>query len=76
MLRSPRQNYKGIQIGIQILIRLVNTGEALNGRTIDHNLIVQGFFDLITGNSHIFHRSEDIRKLHTDKLHIFFPYDA
>ena len=76
MLRPPRQNRVGIQIGVQILIGFMNADEALDGAAVDHDLVIHRLFNLRSGDGHVLQLSEDVRKLHTDELHVLIFYHA
>ena len=69
-LRQPGQDCEGIQIGIQVLVALLNAGEAFDGTAVDHDLVVHGLFDLADGDRDILQLSEDVGELHADVLHI------
>ena len=69
-----RQDREAVQVWIQALIRLVNTGKALDGGTVKHDLVVHRLLNLRRGNRHIFHLAENIGKLHPNKFN-FFPLD-
>ena len=70
LLRPPRKHLKGIQIRIQVHIRLVNPHKTFNGRAVKHAAVIQCLFKLAGSDGHILKHSEDIRKLEADKLHI------
>ena len=73
VLAVPGKDDKGIQIGIQVLVGLINADKALDGGAVKHDLIVDRLFDLRGGNGHIFQLAENIGKLQANELHIFFP---
>ena len=70
LLGPPRKDLKGIQIRIQVHIRLVNPHKPFNGRSVKHAAVIQCLFKLAGSDGHILKHSEDIRKLEADKLHI------
>ena len=70
VLRPPGQNGEGIQIRIQVLVALLNAGEAFDGAAVDHDLVVYGLLNLACSDCHILELTEDIGKLHADKFHI------
>ena len=72
LLGTPRKDRHGIQIRIQIHIRLHPAGKSLNGRTVKHTLVIQCPFKLARRHRHIFQIAEYIRKLQPDKFHILF----
>ncbi len=71
VLIPPGQDGKGVVIGLEIHVRLVDADKALDGGTVKHHLAVQRLFDLALRNGNILHKSEDIDKLKAKKLNIF-----
>ena len=71
LLGTPWKNSHGGKIRIQKHIRFLNSHESFNRRTVKHAFIIQRFFKLAGCHGNIFHISEKIRKLKTDKFHIF-----
>ena len=69
---APREDNKGIEIGMQIHVRFLYTHEALNRRAVKHALVVECFFELAAGYRDILERAENIGKLQADKADIFF----
>ena len=76
MLRPPRQDVERVQIGMQILIGFMDTGKALDGAAVDHDLVVDGLLDLRGGDGHILHLTEDIGELHANEFYVFLPHQA
>ena len=76
VLRPPRQYRERIQIGAQILIGFVDADKALDGAAVDHDLVVHRLFDLRSGDGHVLQLAEDVRKLHTDELHVLILHHA
>ena len=76
MLRTPGQDREGVQVGMQILIALIDADKALNAAAVDHDLIIDGLFDLAGSDRHVLQLAEDIGELHADKFHVAFPYQA
>ena len=70
VLRSPGKDGEGIQVGAQVLVALLDAGEALDGAAVDHHLSVHGLLDLADGDRHVFELAEDVGKLHADELHV------
>ena len=70
LLRPPGEYLKGVQVGIQVHVGLVDPHKALDGGAVEHAAVVQRFLKLAGRDSHIFQHSEDIRKLQTDEFHI------
>ena len=64
----PGENGKAVQVGIEALVRLVDPGEALDGGTVKHDLVVDSLLHLGGGDGHILQLAEDIHKLHADKF--------
>ena len=75
-LGSPGQDDEGIQIGVQILVGFVDTGKAFDGGAVNADLVVQRSLQLRCGDGHILHGAENIGKLHTDELYVFFLHNA
>ena len=69
----PGQDDKGVQIRPEIHIGLLNTHKALDGRAVEHTLVIQCFFHLAGRNGHILQGAENVRKLQPDKFHVIFP---
>ena len=76
LLWSPWKNGERIQIRMQIHIRFFDPYKSFNRRSIKHALIIQCFLQLTCRNGNIFQGSENIRKLQSDKFHVFFFYHA
>ena len=76
LLRSPRKDLKGTQIRIKIHIRVLFSGKSFQRGHVKHASVIQRLFQLAYRHSHIFHRSEDIRKLQPDESHILFLHDT
>ena len=72
LLWSPRKYLQGVKIRLKIQIRFFQFYKSVNRCPIKHTAMVNHRFQLASGNCHIFHRSKYIRKLQTDKFHIFF----
>ena len=76
LLGSPREDLKGTQIRIKIHIRVLFSGKPFQRGHVKHTAVIQRLFQLAYRYSHIFHRSEDIRKLQPDESHILFLHDT
>ena len=76
VLGPPGQHRKGVQVRPQVLVGLLHPDKALNGAAVHHDLPVQRPLDLRRGDGHVFHLSEDIGKLHADKLDVLLPDQA
>ena len=74
LLGSPWEHGKGAVIRIEIHIALLHPHKTLCGRTVKHEFVVQRLFQMAGSDCHIFHISKKIRKLQTDKFHVFFLY--
>ena len=72
MLGVPGIQRKGVQIGTQIHIGLLDADKALDGGAVEHTLIIQRFFHLAGGNGHVLQRTENIGELQTDKFNVLF----
>ena len=71
ILVAPGQEGKGVVIGLEVHIGLVDPHKAVNRRTIKHDIAVERFLDLAFRQGHIFHEAEDIDKLKAKKLDVF-----
>ena len=76
VLGPPGQDGEGVQIRPEVLVRLLDADEPLDGAAVHHDLIVQGLFDLGGRDGHIFHLAEDVRELHADELDVLLPDQA
>ena len=72
MLWSPWQDDEGVEIWVQILVGFVDACEAFDGAAVDHDLIVQCFFQLCAGDGNVFHLAKNIGELHADKFDVVF----
>ena len=66
----PGKEGKGFGNGPEVHIRLFNTGKPLNSGTVKHNLVVQGFFQLLDGDGDILYYPQDIRELQADEFYL------
>ena len=76
MLWAPWQDGEGIQIRMQVLVRLMNAGKAFDGAAVDHDLVVEGFFQLGASDGDVFELAENIGELHADKFNVVFFNEA
>ncbi len=76
VLRPPGEHNKGVQVGIEVLVRLVDADKAFDGRAIQHDLVVDGLLDLGGGNGHVLELAENIGELHADEFDVLFLYDT
>ena len=53
LLGPPGKDLKGIQIRVQVHIRLLNPHKPLNGRTVEHTAVVQSLPQLTGSNGNI-----------------------
>ena len=72
----PGEDGEGVQVGVEVLVRLVNADKALDGGAVEHDLVVHRLFDLRGGDGHIFQLAEDVRELEADKLNILLLHHA
>ncbi len=70
VLRIPRKNGERAEIRVQVHIGFLNADKALDGRTVEHTLIIQRFFQLRRGDGDILQGTENIGKLQADKTDI------
>lgn len=57
-------------------IGLFNPNIPLNGRSVEHHLVVKRFLKLAYRDLHVFHDTEQIRKLQSNKANTLFLRDA
>ena len=76
LLLVPRQDGEGIQIGVEVLVRLMDAGEPLDGAAVDGDLVVYGLLDLGGGDGHVFGLAKNIGKLHADEVYALFLHHA
>ena len=72
----PGENHEGVQIGIEILVGLVDADETLDGGAVEHNLVVDRLLDLGGGDGHVLQLTENVGELEADKLDILLVDDA
>ena len=76
MAGPPGENHEGIEIGVEILVGLVDPHEALNGGAVEHDLVVDRLLNLGGGDGNVFQLTEDVGELEADKLNILLMDDA
>ncbi len=76
VLGPPGEDDKAVQIGVQVLVGLIDADEALNGGAVQHDLIVHRPLDLGGGDGHVFQLAENVGELHPDELDVLFLHDA
>ena len=76
MLRTPWQDREGVQIRPQVLVRLVDTYKAFDRTAVDHDIVIDSFFDLAGGDGNIFKLTKDIRELQANELYVIFLDEA
>ena len=72
VLGPPGQDGKGVQVGIKVLVGLLNADETLNGAAVHHDLARQRPLDLGGSDGHIFELAEYVGELHPDELDVLF----
>ena len=72
----PGEHAEGPQVGVEILIGLVDTDKAVNGGAVEHALVVDGLLNLGGGDGHVFQLAENVRELEADKLDVLLPDNA
>ena len=72
VLGPPGQDGKGVQVGIKVLVGLLNADETLNGAAVHHDLACQRPLDLGGSDGHIFELAEYVGELHPDELDVLF----
>ena len=76
VLRPPGEYHKGIQVGIEVLVGLIDPHKTLDGGAVEHDLVVDRLLDLRRGERHVLELTENIGELHADKLDVLFFDDA
>ena len=71
VLGPPGENGEGVQVGVEVLVGLLNADKALDGAAVHHNFIVQRPLDLGGGDGHVFELAENVGELHPDELDVF-----
>ena len=72
----PGEDGKAVQIGVEVLVGLIDADEALDGGAVKHDLVVHRLLDLRGGDGHILQLSEDVHKLHPDEFDVLLLHDA
>ena len=70
VLGPPGEDDKAVQVGPEILVRLVDADKPLDGGAVDHDLVVHGLLDLGGGDGHVFQLAKDVGELHSDEFYI------
>ena len=76
VLGPPGEHSEGVQVGVEILVGLIDAHEALDGGAVQHDLVVDRLLDLRGRDGHVLELTENVGELHTDKLDVLFFYDA
>ena len=71
VLVAPGEQREGVEVRLQVHVRLVDTDKALDGGTVEHDLAVQRLFNLAEREGDIFHEAENIHKLQPEKIDVF-----
>ena len=66
----PGKNGEGVQVRVEILVRLVDPHEPLDGGAVKHDLVVDRLLDLRRSNGHVLQLAENIGELQANELHI------
>ena len=72
----PGEDGEGVQVGVQVLIRLVDADKTLDGGAVEHDLVVDRLLNLGGGDGNVFQLTEDVGELEADKLNILLMDDA
>ena len=75
-LGLPGQHHEGVRVGIEVLVALVDAGEALDGAAVYHDLVIQGLFQLPAADGNVLQLAENVGELHADELNVLFSDDA
>ena len=73
---APGEDGEAVEVGVQVLVRLIHPGKALDGGAVEHDLVIDRLFDLVGRDGHVFQLAENIHKLHADKFDLFLLHDA
>ena len=74
LLRSPWQDYKGIQIRAQIHILFPVSQFSVHAGTINQIAVVFHILQLGSGHGNVFERAEHVCKLQTNEFNVFLLY--
>ena len=69
---GPWKDLKGREVGLEIHVRLFDADEALDGRSVEHDLSIEGVDELAVGDLDVLDRPEDVGELEADELHPLF----
>ena len=72
----PGEDAEALEVGIEVLVGLVDADEALDGGAVEHDLVVHRLLDLGGRDGHVLELSEDVGKLEADKLNVLVPHHA
>ena len=70
----PGEDGEGVQVGVQVLIRLVDADKTLDGGAVEHDLVIHRLLNLRCGDGHVLELTENVGELKADELHILFFY--
>ncbi len=76
VLGLPGEDHEAVQIGIEVLVGLVDADKALDGGAVQHDLVVHRPLHLGGGDGHVFQLTENVGELHPDELDVLLPHDA
>ena len=70
LVLSPGNDCPGIVIGMQVHITFIDPNEPVDGRTVKHAFIIQGFFQLRYRDGNVFHDTEQVGELQSHEFDI------
>ena len=76
VLGLPGEDHEAVQIGIEVLVGLVDADKSLDGGAVQHDLVVHRPLHLGGGDGHVFQLTENVGELHPDELDVLLPHDA
>jgi hypothetical protein len=66
----PGVEHIGVQVGLEQHVRLLDAGEALYRRSIEHDLSVDGLLEFALGHFHVLDDAHDVGELQAQKAHL------
>src|SRR5205823_12383704 len=65
---GPWENAEGGEVGPEVHVRLFNSDEALDGRSVEHDLAIERFFELAIGDLDVLDGAQDVGELQAHEL--------
>jgi hypothetical protein len=67
----PREDLEGVEVGHQEHVRLLDAGESLDRRAVEHDLAVEGLRELTFGDLDVFDDAVDVGELEPQEMDLF-----